>query len=91
MSNTDSTIICKAISRCLSNPSEKNVSAVMKRFWNGLPDGDEMQPLRFLVYGIRALQRRGEPINEENVIDYLRCETYDMTRPCKRFLKKMKQ
>ena len=85
MSNPTSTTICKAISRCLSNPSEKNVSAVEKLFWRGLPDGDEAQPLRFLVYGVRALARRGKPITRESVLAYLRHETF-MAGPSRQLL-----
>lgn len=90
MSKPDSTIICKAIGRCLSNPSDANVAAVTMHFWH-LPDGDEAQPLRLLVIAVRALQRRGVAINEANVINYLRHETYDMAKPCKRLLNQMKQ
>lgn len=85
MSKPDSTIICKAIGRCLSNPSEKNVSAVTKHFWHGLLDGEEEQPLRFLVYGIRALARRARPITRESLLAYLRYETF-MASPCRKLL-----
>ena len=83
MSKPDS--ICKAIRRCLSNPSEKNVAAVTKSFWHGLPEGDEVQPTRFLTYGVRALSRRGHPITRENLLAYLRHETF-MASPCRKLL-----
>lgn len=88
MSKPDSTIICKAIGRCLSNPSEKNVSAVTMHFWH-LPDGDGAQPLRFLVYGIRVLSKRGISIDEASIVEWLQNETYGMARPCKAELKSM--
>ena len=88
MSNPTSSTICKAISRCLSNPSEKNVSNVEKFFWRGLPDGDELQPLRFLVYGVRALAHRGKPITKVNLLDYLRHETF-MASPCRKLLEEI--
>ena len=84
MSKPDSTIICKAIGRCLSNPSEKNVSAVTKHFWH-LPDGDDAEAARFIVYGIRALARRGKPITRESLLAYLRYETF-MASPCRKLL-----
>ena len=82
--------LSKAIKRALSDPSPQNIQGVTDWFWR-LPDGDELQPLRFIVIAVRALQRRGVAINEANVINYLRHETYDMAKPCKRLLNQMKQ
>lgn len=76
--------LSKAIKRALSDPSPQNIQGVTDWFWK-LPDGDELQPLRFLVYGIRALARRGKPITGESLLAYLRYETF-MASPCRKLL-----
>lgn len=74
----------KDIAKVLSDPSDANVAAVTMHFWH-LPDGDDEQPLRFLIYGIRALSRRGHPITRENLLAYLRHESF-LASPCRKLL-----
>ena len=76
--------LSKAIKRALSDPSPQNIQGVTDWFWK-LPDDDELQPLRFLDYGIRALARRGKPITRESLLVYLRYETF-MASPCRKLL-----
>jgi len=76
--------LSKAIKRALSDPSPQNIQGVTDWFWK-LPDGDDAEAARFLVYGIRALSRRGHPITRENLLAYLRYETF-MASPCRKLL-----
>jgi len=78
----------KDIAKVLSDPSDANVAAVTMHFWY-LPDGDEFQPLRFIVIAVHVLSKRGISIDEASIVEWLQNETYGMARPCKAELKSM--
>ncbi len=72
----------KAIKCVLAAPSHENIDAAIAWFWQGLPDGDGAQATRFLIYAIRSLSKRGQPINGASILEYLKKETF-MSAPCR--------
>ena len=78
----------KDIAKVLLDPSDANVAAVTMHFWH-LPDGDDAEAARFIVYAVRVLSKRGISIDEASIVEWLQNETYGMARPCKAELKSM--
>ena len=74
-------LIRRSIAKVLLDPSSKNVDAAIAWFWQ-LPDGDKMEAHRFLIYAIRSLSKRGQPINGASILEYLKVETF-MSAPCR--------
>lgn len=75
-------LIRRSIAKVLHGPSPENVDAAIAWFWQGLPDDDEAQPTRFMIYAIRSLSRRSQPINGASILEYLKVETF-MSAPCR--------